>query len=95
MHKTSHLHELSPMLKACCKQQVALQARADTAYTAEWDAAEQAALDSALARFPADRHPPLERYVRAAACLPKKCVTQRSIHSPHLPCLILFLYIKP
>ncbi|KAK9909270.1 hypothetical protein WJX75_009873 [Coccomyxa subellipsoidea] len=54
--------------------QTILQARGDTAYTTEWDSAEQAALDSALARFPADRHPPLERYVRAAACLPKKNV---------------------
>jgi hypothetical protein len=54
--------------------QTILQARGDTAYTTEWDSAEQAALDSALARFPADRHPPLERYVRAAACLPKKYV---------------------
>lgn len=51
----------------------ALQARADTAYAAEWDVQEQATLDAALARYPADRHPPLERYVRAAAGLPKKC----------------------
>ena len=51
----------------------ALQARADTAYATEWDVQEQATLDAALARYPADRHPPLERYVRAAAGLPKKC----------------------
>jgi hypothetical protein len=49
-----------------------LQARADTAYSTEWDMQEQATLDAALARYPADRHPPLERYVRAAASLPKK-----------------------
>ncbi|CAL5219211.1 g1002 [Coccomyxa viridis] len=52
----------------------ALQARADTAYATEWDVQEQATLDAALARYPADRHPPLERYVRAAAGLPKKNV---------------------
>jgi len=51
----------------------ALQARADTAYSTEWDVQEQATLDGTLARYPADRHPPLERYVRAAAGLPKKC----------------------
>ena len=50
----------------------ALLARADTAYTTEWDVQEQASLDATLGRYPADRHPPLERYVRAAASLPKK-----------------------
>ena len=58
-----------------------LQARADTAYTIEWDVQEQATLDAALARYPADRHPPLERYVRAAAGLPKKCGAQAACSS--------------
>ena len=61
----------------------ALQARADTAYATEWDVQEQATLDAALARYPADRHPPLERYVRAAAGLPKKCAGCLSSPSPH------------
>jgi hypothetical protein len=55
------------------RAQVQLQGRADTAYAAEWDAQEQAALDAALGRYPVNLHPPLERYVRAAAQLPKKC----------------------
>jgi hypothetical protein len=71
MHFKSGGLQLQDHWPAC---QLMLQGRADTVYATEWDAAEQAALDSALAKFPADRHPPLERYVRAAACLPKKCV---------------------
>ncbi|KAK9827668.1 hypothetical protein WJX81_005475 [Elliptochloris bilobata] len=56
------------------RQQVALKARADTAYRCEWEPAEQAALDAALAQWPAPRHSALERYVRAAAALPRKGV---------------------
>ena len=59
-------------LDALLVQANALLARADTAYTTEWDVQEQASLDATLGRYPADRHPPLERYVRAAAGLPKK-----------------------
>jgi hypothetical protein len=53
---------------------VRLQARIDTAYSIDWAPEEQVALDATLDRFPAARHPPLERYVRAAAALPKKGV---------------------
>lgn len=53
---------------------MALKARADTAYRCEWEPGEQAALDAALSQFPAERFAPLERYVRVAALLPRKCV---------------------
>lgn len=51
-----------------------LQARADTAYTTDWTPDEQVALDATLDKLPAARHTALERYVRAAAALPKKGV---------------------
>lgn len=53
---------------------VRLQARADTAYSTDWTPDEQVALDATLDKFPAARHTPLERYVRAAAALPRKGV---------------------
>jgi len=53
---------------------VALKVRADTAYRCEWEPGEQAALEAALLQFPAERFAPLERYVRVAALLPRKCV---------------------
>ena len=56
------------------QQATRLQARIDTAYSTDWTPEEQVALDATLDRFPAMRHPPLERYVRAAAALPKKNV---------------------
>lgn len=51
-----------------------LQARADTAYSTDWSPEEQVALDATLDKFPVARHSALERYVRAAAVLPKKGV---------------------
>ena len=56
------------------QQAVRLQARADTAYSTDWTPEEQVALDATLDKYPAARHTPLERYVRAAAALPKKGV---------------------
>ena len=64
--------------------QVALKARADTAYRCEWDPAEQAALDAALARWPPPRHGALERYVRAAATLPRKSVRDVALRAAWL-----------
>ena len=56
------------------QQAVRLQARADTAYSTDWTPEEQVALDATLDKLPVARHTPLERYVRAAAALPKKGV---------------------
>lgn len=56
------------------QQAVRLQARADTAYSTDWTPEEQVALDATLDKLPVARHSPLERYVRAAAALPKKGV---------------------
>lgn len=53
---------------------VRLQARLDTSYSTDWTAEEQVALDATLDKFPAARHTPLERYLRASAALPKKTV---------------------
>ena len=43
-------------------------------YNAEWTPHEQAALDQAAVKFPAERFQPFERYVRIAAALPRKGV---------------------
>lgn len=51
-----------------------LKARGAAVYNAEWTAHEQAALDQAAVKFPAERHQPFERYVRIAATLPRKGV---------------------
>lgn len=67
-------------------QAVRLQARIDTAYSTDWTPEEQVALDATLDRFPAAKHPPLERYVRAAAALPKKGVRDVALRqAPPLP----------
>lgn len=69
----------------CARAQVVLGGRGDTAYSAEWDAQEQAGLDAALGRYPVNTHSPLERYVRAAAALPKKCAHGVPVQEPRLP----------
>ena len=51
-----------------------LKARGAAVYNAEWTAHEQAALDQAAVKFPAERYQPFERYVRIAATLPRKGV---------------------
>lgn len=51
-----------------------LKARAANVYNAEWAPHEQAALDQAAVKFPADRYQAFERYVRIAATLPRKGV---------------------
>lgn len=51
-----------------------LKARAVNVYNAEWTPHEQAALDQAAVKFPAERYQPFERYVRIAATLPRKGV---------------------
>lgn len=40
----------------------------------EWSEDEQRILENCMARFPADRMDPVQRYVRIAAALPRKCV---------------------
>ena len=54
------------------QQPTRLQARIDTAYSTDWTPEEQVALDATLDKYPAARHSALERYLRAAAALPKK-----------------------
>ena len=51
-----------------------LKARGAAVYNAEWTAHEQAALDQAAVKFPAERYQPFELYVRIAATLPRKGV---------------------
>ncbi len=51
-----------------------LKARGAAVYNAEWTPHEQAALDQAAVKFPAERYQPFERYVRIAATLPRKGV---------------------
>lgn len=51
-----------------------LKARGAAVYNAEWTPHEQAALDQAAVKFPAERFQPFERYVRIAAALPRKGV---------------------
>ncbi|KAK9823722.1 hypothetical protein WJX72_004912 [[Myrmecia] bisecta] len=53
---------------------VQLRARAETAYWTDWTSVDQAALEQSLRRYPAGQYPPLERYVRIAACLEGKDV---------------------
>ena len=52
----------------------ALKARAAAVHNAEWAPHEQAALDQAAVKYPAERYQPFERYVRIAATLPRKGV---------------------
>lgn len=51
-----------------------LKVRGAAVYNAEWSPHEQAALDQAAVKFPAERYQPFERYVRVAATLPRKGV---------------------
>lgn len=51
-----------------------LKARAAAVHNAEWAPHEQAALDQAAVKYPAERYQPFERYVRIAATLPRKGV---------------------
>lgn len=51
-----------------------LKVRAANVYNAEWTPHEQAALDQAAVKFPAERYQPFERYIRIAATLPRKGV---------------------
>lgn len=52
----------------------ALKARAAAVHNTEWAPHEQAALDQAAVKYPAERYQPFERYVRIAATLPRKGV---------------------
>ena len=52
----------------------ALKARGAAVHNAEWAPHEQAALDQAAVKYPAERYQPFERYVRIAATLPRKGV---------------------
>lgn len=52
----------------------ALKARAAAVHNAEWAPHEQAALDQAAVKYPAERYQPFERYIRIAATLPRKGV---------------------
>ncbi|DBA92212.1 TPA: hypothetical protein ACH3X1_015921 [Trebouxia sp. C0004] len=56
-----------------------LKARGAAVHNGEWTAHEQAALDQAAVKFPAERYQPFERYVRIAATLPRKGVRDVAI----------------
>lgn len=51
-----------------------LKAQGAAVYNVDWTPHEQAALDQAAVKFPAERYQPFERYVRIAATLPRKGV---------------------
>ena len=55
-----------------CYLYCGLQGQGERAYKVVWAPGEQRELEAALARHPESKHPPLERYLRIAACLPHK-----------------------